>query len=498
MTLAPQGVPHNDVIWMIFIFILIIYSIVAFIDILFLLRHRRHWYLRARSLPLLLAVQFSYFLANIAICIQVIIGTDIFPCWGITFLSAILVPAAYGIHVIRTVKLILIFSFNRNKIAIAQQRKITDELIESNEQTEETKKKLEKRTHLLSRLASDRSTLLLYLGMLLFHLLIYIICLASISGFRNNGKCEPLVIESFTASIIILNVVTEAALLVFTIGKVRDEFSIAKSIYTSVGVWIVAAILYAGTAAIPGYTEQVAWKYWSYSFWLNLGLFGDTFLCIQLPLIQCIFLKSKSNQLVSGTPSDNPNLVADLHACLNDTEMGRLFEKFCSLEFSSENYFFYRQYMKLFSGYHRTTLKTKQKKRKELTNIVDLFLRDEAPLELNVSGSARTRALENFERLGYEKDDNLKSDSQSSAVPPSTSPALSPSPSTNTLSTTTSMTDEGSTASQDIREIFEEVEQEILSNLLDTFTRFKFSNSYQSFMEQRQIQNKILMDAGLN
>lgn len=432
-----KGVPHSLGLWITDMVILVLYSIFAAVNFFLLYRFRNHWYLRARSVVLLAVVQLALLLGYVAMCLQTIIGAELVPCYLILGVGILGTPMLLGTHLIRIVRLILVFKANKFKISVA--------LDEHN--SELYSAKLHRRTQLLSKLASDRSMVLFYMIVIALHLPLYLVVIAAIPSARTHGRCTNNLAVFVTGPILVMHMIIEAVLVTLLIRDVREEYNIAKRIYVSVVIGIVVCFLYVLTTLLPQYTQYVHQRYFYMNYWLMMGSFLDTINIIVVPIVQCKFFKKQ--RFAQDEESNTPLLMNELQATLETKALSETFEKYCKLEFSTENYYFYRHISELMQ-------QRRPVKREVLLRIMTKYVFNDAPLGLNVSAAGKRDSSTLFEAL---TDD---------VIPPDT-----------------------------VVEMFGHLQQEVKSNLLDTFTRFKVSKLYKLHQEHVEAERKLLADAGL-
>ncbi len=372
---------------------------------------------RGAFLILIAMVAQSYVIINSAA--RFMVGRWKYPCFLYSIMFSVVIPFAFLPGVLRTFRLIYIVKLNSLKKFVANIKSGAngnhddgDDLKKAgnngdrgnnrqNTQNSSTagsghstslsvfKSRQQQRTFKLWKFwVSNKFIVLCFLVSVIVHLGIWGI-LAGTSAdpalyFSFRQSCHMSSIDSYViVGQALFYIGINLLLLLFAIvRRVEDTWAIRLESVLVLIQWVFFFVIFVLIAALFWYFYIQAERYWPYGYFLIMACFIDILASAWIPLIRSFFIPqhkqtSRLQQFLQVQSTSTAN-VDQLKVVLEDEQFKRSFREFCERSFCPEMLLFWdeaKQYEQLREDHER---------RVAAKNIVERYLRLDAPLELNL------------------------------------------------------------------------------------------------------------------
>eukprot|EP00761_Pharyngomonas_kirbyi_P008606 gb/GECH01008618.1/.p1 GENE.gb/GECH01008618.1/~~gb/GECH01008618.1/.p1 ORF type:complete len:480 (+),score=74.39 gb/GECH01008618.1/:1-1440(+) len=427
----PEYIRLIPPVWTALIVFMVLWLSFDVVLFILLYRRRHHPYLKARSVTLVMFSVVGSGLSLVSPSLIVLLGRR-YPCWATHIGVSASGVLALGPDVIRCIRLIFLDRAGKLKAVIAERFNDRDSLPHDDDPSrvqERKRQRLLTRVQWLTRLSRDRWLAGIYGTLVTVNIIIYVLFIGIFPSERSLTECERSAsITIFHTCIIIFGYGAALIILSIAIYKIREEFNIKREIWINAGL---AAGCVVGRLAWLLAVPETANTYFPQTLFYHMAIVPAVINMALLPLIKSYsrnyqtleFMKESS---IGGEP------LKELRHVLHTDKLSTMFLEYCRREFSAENFYFIKQLDRLsqqnISDAERTLYNE---------DMINEYIYDNSPLCLNISSDARSTLLHQWTRS------------------------------------------KGSMNPIDPLTLFQDVQDEVYRNLLDTFLRFRVSAPWQ-------------------
>jgi predicted small integral membrane protein len=158
--------------------------------------------------------------------------------------------------------------------------------------------------------------------------------------------------------------------------RVKDTWSIRNEALFVLSQWIFFCIIFLVFGAFFFDFYVKGQRYWPYGYFIVLGIIVDLFSTCWIPIIKSFLIKRVESGEKSDTEAEGDSEL--LHTVLNNEDFRAIFRKYCERSFCPEIILFWEENLEFMK------LKTDAERRVAAKNIIERYLNESSPLELNL------------------------------------------------------------------------------------------------------------------